>query len=164
VHLRYGGGDRFGILLEGSHLIVTGPVWTVRWHFLDSPDVVLIARAMLQVGKLREIHANIHLDHRAWSAFNEDLFCISAGVDYDDSQSESTTSSGPRTPTVLILLRPMPKHGVGAFRRIGLATDLRKDERRYRARISITHSDVDASGIPSVGYEPDTGEHVIKIY
>lgn len=164
VHLGYSSTDKFGSLLQGSHLIVTGPVWTVHWHFLDSPGVFLIATATLRIGKLRDIYADIHLGHRAWSAFDNDLFCLSGGDDHDDTWSESTESSRHWTPTVLILLRPMLKHCVGAFRRIGVATNLQKDIDRHSAHITLTHSDIDASSIPSLEYQPDTGKHIIKIF
>jgi hypothetical protein len=181
VHLRYGSADRFGILLEGSHLTVTELVWIVRWHLRDSPNVpnmpnvsrmpnvpnVVQLEATLQVGKLSGIHADIrldYLDYRAWSVFNKNSFCISCGA-YDHTQAEFKRSSG-WTPTMLILLRPMPEYGVGAFRRIGLATRLRDpNEYLYGSSASITFSDFDdASEIPSVEYRPDTREHVIKIF
>ena len=162
VHLNYGSADKFGILLEGSHLRVTGPVWAVRWHFLDFP--MLVRRATLRIDKFQELHANIHLDHQAWSMFDEDIFCIPGGKSDDDIDSKTAISLESWIPTVLILLRPMPKHGVGAFRRIGLVTNLRRDEDRYSAPISFKHSDLEPSGIPSIEYHPETGEHAIKIF
>jgi hypothetical protein len=161
VHLTYGSADRFGILLEGSHLIVTGPVWTVRGHFFTSPDGICIGRVMLQVGKHKESKAKIYLDHHAWSESNQDIFCISGG---DQIYPGNKSYVQAWFPTVLILLRPVPELGTGAFRRVGLATYLQNHAANYDFSISLAFSENNPPDIPSVEYRPKTGEHVIKIF
>ena len=93
VYLKYGSTDRLGLLREGSYLIVKGLVWKVQCDPINPPSTSMYWENFLQIGNRSEIHVIIRLDQTVWSAFGEDLFCITGEDDYIEQDSESTGSS-----------------------------------------------------------------------